>query len=93
MIRVNERYGIEALPDQYTVYEFKIAKKGKSAGKEKAKMLGYFYALPGALKAIRDDMVRAALLDKDMSLHEAINMVKRIDEEFWQNARKEFGDV
>ena len=92
MIRVNAKYGIEALPDQYVVYEFRIGQKGKSEGVEKQEILGYFSGLSGACRAIRDDMVRSSLAEADMSLHDAIRLLQRTDDEFWQSIRKECRD-
>lgn len=93
MIRVGTRYGIDVLPDQYAVIEFRTAQKGKNIGEEQQKTIGYFYALSGALRAIRDDMVRHSLADGDMNLYEAINTIKQVDDDFWKTAKETCGEV
>lgn len=89
MIRIGTRYGIEVLPDQYAVIEFRIAEKGKSQGEEKQKTIGYYSGIASALRGIRNEMIRNYIGDHDMSLYEALNTIKAVDAQFWRMAKEE----
>ena len=88
MIRINDMYTIDVDDMNYTLYAIgTYGEKSKNAGEEKQTIIGYYSTLEGAMEACRDDYMRKVIGSKDMSLDEAVTVVKRVRDEFRQWAK------
>lgn len=84
MIRVNEDYIIEVDALNYIpkIDKHKVSKD--KDGKERAVFdtIGYCSTLAGALCKIKEDMYKDCIAEKEISLYEALNELKRVNKEF-----------
>lgn len=77
MIRLNEKYGIETSENAtYTLVEVRVNKTGKNKGEEYKRPIAYTGSVVQALLIFRDRFIHEALKDADMSLVEAVSMVR-----------------
>jgi hypothetical protein len=84
MITIDNNYCIKVDEFNYTLCRVRTSKSGKNKGKEYFETVGYYSSLIDALEAYGRENVRAALLDGDMTLTEALTVIK---ESYEQTAR------
>ena len=78
MIIISDKYGIQVDPDNYTLVKRGVIKEGKRAGEESAAALGYYSTLDNALYAALDKLERDELSKSDMSVGEAISIIRKL---------------
>ena len=78
MIRINDRYGIEVSSNDYSLVKFGEVKKGKNQGGERRNYIGYYNTLDGAMYAAMCAIQHDKLAEKDYTLPEALDEVRKI---------------
>ena len=84
MIKINERFYINANSNQYILQEKTIIKdeKSKNFGKETFKDLGYYVSMEGVLRGIFKTQLREYISKEDKnSIEDLLNEIKRIEKE------------
>ena len=93
MIKIGEKYVIEATPDCYTVKYLNGNKPrvDKKTGKttDAYEIIGYFGKLSGAFLACRDDKVRRRISEENFTTKEAVNMIREVTTEFEERLKDE----
>lgn len=86
MITLNEKYTIAADKDCYTAKYMTGSKPkvNKKTGKteDASQLVGYYGTLADAVSGCRNDAIRRRVAEYDMTLDEAIETMKQINEEF-----------
>ena len=84
MIRVNHNYVVDVDDMNFIAKEDKHKSSTDKQGNKRDiyVTLGYYGTLEGALGKIRDDMIKKKLADDEVSLKEAIDIIKQANEEF-----------
>lgn len=86
MITLNERYTIVADKDCYTAKYMTGGKPkvNKKTGKteDASQLVGYYGTIEAAVSGCRSDAIRRRVAEYDMTLDEAIEVLKKINEEF-----------
>lgn len=79
MIKITGDYVILVNEDEYTaaIDKHKVDKKGTHV----YKVLGYYSSLNNALKGAYNHMLKAGLMEKDLNLSEAIEIVQNVTKE------------
>lgn len=88
MIKISDRWQIDADSMCYILKEIKICKKGNNAGKERAEVNGYFSSIPEALKRIYDTEVMEKVASTDLDLKSAIAEINAIREKVIEDINK-----
>ena len=84
MIKINERFYINANSNQYILQEKTTIqdKESKNYGKEIFKDLGYYVSLEGALKGIYKTKLREFIgKEKENNIEDLLKEMKKIEEE------------
>lgn len=86
MITINERYTITADKDCYTAKYMTGGKPkvDKKTGKteDASQLVGYYGTFEAAVSGCRNDAIRRRVAEYDMTLDEAIEVLKEINAEF-----------
>lgn len=79
MVKITEDYVILVNDDEYTaaIDKHKVDKKGCHVYKH----LGYYSTLNSALKGVYSHMLKAGLMEKELELSEAIDLVAKVTKE------------
>ena len=88
MIKVSDRWIVDADTMCYILKEIKTHKKGKKAGETAEVIKGYFSSIPEALKRIYDTEVQEKVASTDMDLKSAIAEMHSIREMVKQDIAK-----
>ena len=88
MIKVSDRWIVDADTMCFILKEIKIHKKGKKAGETTEVIKGYFSSIPEALKRIYDTEVQEKVASTDMDLKSAIAEIHSIREMVKQDIAK-----
>lgn len=88
MIAINEKYGVLVDPDNYTLVKRGVFKDGKRAGEEFLSAIGYYSSLDNALYAALDKMERDELGASDMSIGDAVTIIRRLHKDMKDLFRK-----
>lgn len=88
MIKISDRWVIDADSMCYILKETKINQKGNNVGKERQEIKGYFSSIPEALKRIYDTEVMEKVADTDFDLKSVIGEINAIRERVVQDINK-----
>ena len=88
MIKISDRWVIDADSMCYILKETKINQKGNNVGKEREEVKGYFSSVPEALKRIYDTEVMEKVSSTDLDLKSAIDEMNAIRERVIQDINK-----
>lgn len=82
MVRVTDRFYIDANPNCYTLKEKAIVqdKNSKNYGQETYKDLGYYVSLESLLKGIVKTVTREYIAKNDTEINDLIKEIKRQEE-------------
>lgn len=73
MIRINDNWGIAVDENNYSPVRLRTTKKGEDASRR----IGYYVTLQGAIGRVAEEMSREELMRTDMSLSEAVEVIKK----------------
>lgn len=80
MIILDEDYFITNDQCCWNLEKYQVVKEGKNAGNKVAKVVGYYASLERALKAYRDQLVKAGISGAVRSLEQAIEAIRDIND-------------
>ena len=72
MIRINSEWGIAVDENNYSPVRLGVSKKGEDTSRR----IGYYVTLQGAIGRVAEEMSREELMKTDMSLTEAVEVIK-----------------
>lgn len=84
MININENFIIDSDDTQVIVKEKRVVQEGKSAGTECWDVLGYYGSVGQAAKGLEKVLQRRAIREKDYTLKEFGEVVKKIHEDIFK---------
>ena len=73
MIKINDRWGIEVDEMSYSPVKLGVSKKGEPTSSR----IGYYQTLQSAIGRVAEEMSREELKASDMSLDEAVEVIKK----------------
>ena len=88
MIKLGERWIVDADTMCYILKEKKVIQRGDNAGNERIEINGYFSSIPEALKRIYDTEVMEKIANNDYDLKSAIAEMHSIREMVKQDIEK-----
>lgn len=91
MIKINEKFCIDADENQFIVKELGTVQdeKSKNFGEETQTTLGYYSTLGQALCGLEKVLQRRVIRIKDYTLKQAIKEIWAIHEEIFKNVKEE----
>ena len=91
MIKINEKFVIDADEDQFVLKELGTVQdeKSKNFGEETQTVLGYFSIIENALTYLEKVLLRRAIKIKDYTLKEAVDKMRAIHEDVFKCVKED----
>ena len=91
MIKINEKFVIDADENQFVLKELGTVQdeKSKNFGEETQTVLGYFSIIENALTYLEKVLLRRAIKIKDYTLKEAVDKMRAIHEDVFKCVKED----